>query len=58
MASCCGGGGTTKSTSGVKGYQVTTYSGEKFGPFLTVVEARVKLTEAGGGVITEIRGTA
>lgn len=57
MASCCGGAPSGSSNT-TKTYQVTTYSGEKFGPFLTVVEARVKLTEAGGGVITEIRGTA
>lgn len=56
MASCCGGAPSSSNTT--KTYKVTTYSGETFGPFLTVTEARVKLTEAGGGVINEIRGEA
>ncbi|WP_432420672.1 DUF7196 family protein [Nocardia farcinica] len=57
MASCCGGAPSRASNKSVT-YRVTTYQGESFGPFLTITEARVKLTEQGGGVINEVRGEA
>ncbi|WP_280410436.1 DUF7196 family protein [Nocardia asiatica] len=54
MGSCCGGSRAPKAGK-VTGYEVITYTGEKFGPFLTSTEANIKVMEMGGGVIKPVR---
>lgn len=54
MGCNCGGSPAARSSQ-VTGYQVTTITGEKKGPYLTQVEARIAANEAGGGVITPVR---
>jgi hypothetical protein len=51
----CGcGAGRRTSQAAAAGYQVTTVTGEKLGPYLTMTEARIAATAAGGGTVTPV----
>lgn len=55
----CNCGGSPAARRGqVAGYEVTTVTGEKKGPYLTQVEARIAANEAGGGVIKPIKSAS
>ncbi|MCM6774993.1 hypothetical protein NDR87_26470 [Nocardia sp. CDC159] len=53
----CGCGGNSRKPM-ITTYELTTPTGEKQGPFLTLVEARMKRSLAGGGTIHPIREPA
>lgn len=52
MACACNGARAAQTTGN---WYVTTNSGEKFGPFLTATEGRIKAQEQGGGVVKQLK---
>lgn len=54
----CNCGPSRRSESEITGWEVTTSTGEKRGPFLTQTEARIALMDTGGGTITPVRKAA
>ncbi|OXR39721.1 DUF7196 family protein [Nocardia cerradoensis] len=51
MGCACGAGRGTGPGQSAAGYLVTTVTGEKLGPYLTMTEARIAATAAGGGTV-------
>lgn len=50
----CGCGGGKASRGAPTQYKVTGQNGQSYGPYLTQTEARIKLQEIGGGVMTPV----